>query len=145
MRKLLKLFCMPAIDRYLLMGTWLLLGTIRLALWALPFRRVHYICTRVVPRGIVSSESILIGKISWAVDVSSHVMPGVKCLARALTAYCVLRFAGHVSSIQFGVAPAPNRKLEAHAWVESQGRIVTGYLVDLNRYTPLPALDEHIV
>jgi len=32
-------------------------------------------------------------------------------------------------------------QLQAHAWVESQGRIVSGGLKDLWRYTPLPLLE----
>jgi len=36
---------------------------------------------------------------------------------------------------------AARKQLQAHAWVESQGRIVSGGLKDLWRYTPLPLLE----
>jgi hypothetical protein len=43
-------------------------------------------------------------------------------------------------SLRIGVAKGEAGKLEAHAWVESQGRIVIGGLRDLPYFTPLPPL-----
>jgi len=66
-------------------------------------------------------------------------MPGVKCLARALATQVLLRHSP--AHLCIGVARRKGQ-LQAHAWVESQGRIVSGGLRDLWRYTRLPSLEE---
>jgi hypothetical protein len=48
---------------------------------------------------------------------------------------------GFSPQLRIGVAKGETGKLEAHAWIESQGKIVIGYLKDLSRFTPLPSLE----
>jgi len=60
------------------------------------------------------------------VEVVSRYMPGVKCLFGLYTgAASPVQSPAH---IRIGVAPQPEGQLQAHAWVESQGRIVSGGL-----------------
>ncbi len=69
-------------------------------------------------------------------------MPGgAKCLARALTTQVLLNRQGYLPDLRIGVAKATAGQLEAHAWVEYQGRIVIGQLNDLSRYLPLPSFE----
>jgi len=87
------------------------------------------------------AEKTSVDKVIWAVSVASHYMPGgVKCLARALATQILLHWHGYPADLQIGVAKGEAGQLEAHAWVESQGQIVMGYLSNLSRFTPLPAL-----
>jgi hypothetical protein len=83
-----------------------------------------------------------VDRVVWAVTVANRYMPGeVKCLARALTTQVLLGQRGHQALLRIGVAKGEQGQLEAHAWVESQGRIVIGDLADFSRYTPLPPLE----
>lgn len=84
------------------------------------------------------SDQAAVDKIIWAVMVASRYLPGrVKCLARALTTQVLLEGHGYQAQLRLGVVKS-EQGLEAHAWVESQGRIVIGGLKDIGRYTTLP-------
>jgi len=88
------------------------------------------------------TDPVFVDKVVWAVRVASRYMPGrVKCLAQALTAQVLLERRGYQTQLRIGVAKGEGGQLEAHAWVESQGRIVIGGLKDLARYTTLPTLE----
>jgi hypothetical protein len=79
-------------------------------------------------------------QLVWSVAVVSRYIPKATCLAQALTAQFLLQQAGHQACLHIGVADAEEGDIKAHAWVESQGRILMGGF-DLNRYTHLLALE----
>ncbi len=139
MRRLYRLVAITSSDRRLLVSAILLLGTVRLGLWLLPFqtlRRFLAGMTQTTSKWQKSDQSV--DKIIWAVRVASRYLPGkVKCLARALTTQVLLERHGYQALLRIGVAKS-KQGLEAHAWVESQGRIVIGGLKDIGRYTTLP-------
>lgn len=137
LRKFLSL--MPG-ERHLLVSAVLLLGVIRLGLWLLPFqtwRRLLVSSTEKTPE-LKTAEQASLNRVVWAVTVASRYMPGVKCLARALATKVLLAHQGYISELRIGVAKTEEGQLQAHAWVESEGRIVIGGLRDLSCYTPLP-------
>ena len=66
-----------------------------------------------------------------AVLRASRSLPGSTCLAQSLVAERLLRRGGSHALLTIGVAPAdsanaPRVTLDAHAWVESGGVLVTG-------------------
>ncbi|HEY0733679.1 MAG TPA: lasso peptide biosynthesis B2 protein [Herpetosiphonaceae bacterium] len=123
-------------ERRLLLRAWLLLGVIRVALWLLPFRIVH----RLPARAQAASPCFSIEQIGWAVAIAGVYLPRATCLPQALAAQVLLRRHGHAADLKIGVARDERGRLEAHAWVESAGRIVIGGSAStLARYTPLPA------
>ncbi|NEU76650.1 lasso peptide biosynthesis B2 protein [Hassallia byssoidea VB512170] len=133
---------MGAGDRHLLIMTLILLATIRLGLWLMPFRTLLKLIAKISrqsDRPQVTQVSV--GKISWAVKAVSRYMPGVKCLARALTTQVVMSRYGYSCELRIGVAKGEKGILEAHAWIEHEGLIVMGYLADLSRFIPLPSLE----
>jgi hypothetical protein len=75
----------------------------------------------------------------WAVTAASRYVPGATCLAQALAAQVLLGRTGYPARLRIGVAKGEERKFEAHAWVESQGRVVIGG-PGLGRFTPLTTL-----
>jgi hypothetical protein len=44
--------------------------------------------------------------------------------------------------LHIGVKRPENGKLDAHAWVESEGRVIVGQLGDLSRFSPLMPLGK---
>jgi Transglutaminase-like superfamily len=139
--KLKTLLRMSGGDRVQLLQVFLLLLGIRLGLGLLPFRVVLKLVQRL---GNVPSRSPVqpIGHIVWTVNAGSRYMPGgVKCLARALTTHLLLTRQGYASELRIGVAKTVTGELEAHAWIEYQGRVVIGHLNDLSRYIPFPSLE----
>lgn len=141
MRRLRKFLRLTSCDRHLLITAALLMSAIRLGLGLLPFRVLRRVVNSLtVVRPV--PQQISINQVVWAVEVASKYMPGgVKCLARALTTQILLSWRGYQTELRIGVAKNPQGQLEAHAWVESQGRVIMGGLADLTRFTPLPNLE----
>jgi len=122
------------------MKTWILLGVVRLGLELVPFstlRKFLFKPTSLLRNlGKDFSEEYLV----WSVAVVSPYVPKTTCLAQALAAQLLLQRAGHQARLHIGVNYGIGGRLEAHAWVESQGRILIGGF-DTNRYTHLLALE----
>jgi hypothetical protein len=125
-------------------GDWLLLLRafpltvgIRLAVRLVPFRllRRYVHSHRRAPRPGAPS----VDRIAWAVLASARRVPDASCLTQALVAETLLHRAGHEAVFHLGVArPTDGAEgLEAHAWVESGGRVVVGG-GELDRFTRLP-------
>ncbi|TFI55203.1 lasso peptide biosynthesis B2 protein [Mastigocladus laminosus UU774] len=139
MRLLFKFLRFDAGDRHLLIMTFILLVAMRVGLWLLPFRTLLKLLPRI--SGSQVTQQVSVGKISWAVKTVSRYIPGVKCLARALTTQVLMNRNGHSCELRIGVAKGEKGILEAHAWIEHEGLIVMGYLADLSRFMPLPSLE----
>ena len=153
-------------DRRLLVSAAVLLGAVRLGLWVLPFQTMRRLLTKMTrhataqqacPSRTASIASIatevpnattqqtrdyLPDRIVWAVVVASRYVPKSTCLTQALTAQVLLAQRGFPAQLHIGVAKqGEDKPLEAHAWVESEGRIVIGGS-GLGHYTRLSGLER---
>ena len=72
---------------------------------------------------------------------ASRVLPTECCLARAIAAACLLRRSGRAPSLKIGVALDARRHIDAHAWLECDGVVVTGGDVSA-RYVPLGRVEH---
>jgi hypothetical protein len=144
-RQLFKLFQLKKIELQLLLESYLLLSSIRLGLWLLPFGKLQKILNKISsPRKL--AVRVQIKQIITAINRSSRYSPGdVKCLARALTTEFLLNVYGYFPQLRIGIIKGEQGKLEAHAWVEEQEKIVIGYLQDLDKFTVLPSLKQKIL
>jgi len=134
-----KFLRLSAADRSLLVRSVLLVGAARLALWALPFNVVRRLLARHARRSSAPYAST--ERIGWAVSVAKRFVPKGNCLPQALAAESLLTRGGYPVELRIGVAKTHDGRLEAHAWVESGGRLVVGDLTQgLATYTPLPPL-----
>jgi Transglutaminase-like superfamily len=111
----------------------------RVALSTLPFRWVRSIGERTArprrgPRGRRGRDDL-----SWAVAAASRRVPRATCLTQALALQTLLAREGYESDLHIGVARSGDGGLEAHAWLESDGRIVIGG-GGVERFTPLASL-----
>ena len=111
-------------DKFILIKSFFLLWIIRVMLWILPFSVIQKIANRFT---IVSGEfhSIPLEKLTWAVAVMSRYVPNATCLTRALTAQILLAGQNYNSNLKIGVYKG-NGEFEAHAWLESDNKIVLG-------------------
>lgn len=138
MTQVAKFLRLPSPERHLLLKAVFLLGGIKLGLSLLPFPVLRQLLTRA--RGVsgkgehISRPSV--ERSGWAVMVAGRYVPRATCLAQALAVQVLLVQQGHVARLCIGVAKGPRGQLEAHAWVESQGRVVIGGPT-CKRYTPL--------
>lgn len=143
MRRMRNFLRLSAGDRQLLINTVFLLAIVRLGLYLLPLRIRLKLLRRVnqVSEKSNDTQQASVNKITWAVNAVSRYIPGVKCLARALTTQVLMNRYGYSPELRIGVAKTEAGKLEAHAWIEYQGKVAIGNLLDLPRFIPLPSLE----
>jgi hypothetical protein len=142
MRRLGRFFRLPASERWLLVKAALLLGAIRVGLWLLPFRTLRSLLDRAAAfRRVRETDLESTDVVVWAVEVAARYVPAFDtCLTRALATQMLLSRRGCPALLRIGVVRSLEGKFEAHAWVESDGRVVIGGY-ELERYTPLAALE----
>jgi Transglutaminase-like superfamily len=132
-----KLLQLPRSERRLLVTAALLLAGIKLGLTLLPYRELRGLVDRLAraaPRRLAPAASP--ERIARAVARASRSVPGATCLTQALAAKVLLERHGHPTRLRVGIARTGGAMPVAHAWVESDGRVVLGGS-DLTRYTPL--------
>ena len=126
-----KLKNLAAVDRSLLAEALLLLLCVRLALRVMKFSTL-----RKRLDGRAASRPCPVDRIRWAVHVAARRVPGTTCLAEALVAHSMLRRHGHAPSFKIGVREGGST-LEAHAWVECDGAVVSGAVSGLGDHAVL--------
>jgi transglutaminase superfamily protein len=144
MTSLGKLLRLSGADRRLLVTAGLLLAGIRLGLALLPYRTLRGLldgAAGMTLRPRPTPEPDAVERIARAVTGASRAVPGAACLTQALAAQMLLERRGLPARVRVGVTRADGGQLLAHAWVESDGRIVLGGR-DLSGYTPLAALER---
>jgi hypothetical protein len=136
-----RLHVKPAADRVVMaqaMG-WLLILSI--PLWLLGFRRTQLILLSLRPSlphiQSFSAQQREIDQIVRLVNRTCRFFH-VACLKRSLTLWWVLRWHGIDSAIRIGVRKV-DQQLEAHAWVEWDGRILGERTSYVAQYQPFPA------
>jgi hypothetical protein len=146
MKNLCKFWRLEQSKRRLLMRTLWLLWAARLSLWLLPLPTLRRLLAKLRPSHPISPEApTSIEKIVWAVAVASRYVPAATCLTQASVGQILLAHCGQAALLQIGVAKNEAGELEAHAWVESRGRVVIGDSRELFRYTCLPSLEEKLL
>jgi len=130
LKRLLELSCH---ERRLLIRAYGLLLAARAGLWILPLADVRRQLMRcaAAPEGVREdledlTEDLMVNQVVWAVGAISFLVPRTNCLTRAVAAEAMLRSAGYLSSIEFGIEQEPGRSFAAHAWVRCGDRIVIG-------------------
>jgi hypothetical protein len=112
---------MEKVNRRLLLESWVTLCGVRIALWVLPWRVVS---RAPAVAGRVSARSV--ERSSAAIRAVSRYVPSATCLTQALALRRLLARHGCVSVLNLGVRNPPGGRLQAHAWVEADGRVILG-------------------
>jgi hypothetical protein len=134
MRRVHRFLGLARPDRCLLVESALLLGALRFGLSLLPFRLVRRLADRLSAwRAGQGVGQLPTERIAWAIAAVSQYLPAATCLARALAAQVLLVRHGYPAILRIGVARDVAGRLEAHAWIESEGRVVLGGSPELER------------
>ncbi|MFQ5849215.1 MAG: lasso peptide biosynthesis B2 protein, partial [Candidatus Binatia bacterium] len=144
MKRLHKFLHLPPTERWLLVKAALLLGAIRMGLWLLPFQTLKHLlaCVSQASKGLHRANRPSADRIVWAVMAARrYVLRARPCLTQALAVQVLLKRRGYPAHLRIGVARTGTGQLRAHAWVESQDRVVLGG-GEISRYTALPALER---
>jgi hypothetical protein len=95
----------------------------RIGVGLLSFQALARLLARLRPRGCRSHSP---ERIAWAIAAASQFVPGSTCLTQAVAAHLLLRRSGWLATLCLGVLRGPLDGFQAHAWVESQGRVLIG-------------------
>ncbi len=137
-RRLAKFFRLSFPDQRLLMRAALAVVGAKLAIRTLSLPRARAAVTRLERLGWIVRPARA-DRIVWAVETAGGAIPGMKnCLVQAVAAEAMLLRAGHPCELRIGAAKNGPRELIAHAWLESEGRVLIGDF-ELDRYAPLMA------
>lgn len=145
MGRLSKFLRLSAADRRLFLKATLLVWIFRLALWLLPFRLVRQLLARFARAPLAARQDVPIDSVIWAVTTASRYVPVANCLPQALVAKLMLARQGHDAIVHIGVKRTDAGRFQAHAWVESNGRVVIGGSRELFRFTRLPSLEGELL
>jgi len=115
--RLARLLSLSGAKQRLLVRAYVLLWFFRLALWAVPIRRLRKLAHSRPATGWNRPPE----RLSWSVRTAARCVPKATCLTRAMALKRLLARAGKTSRLEIGVAK-DGAKLEAHAWITSQGR-----------------------
>jgi hypothetical protein len=74
----------------------------------------------------VCAEETRVRTALRAAEIAARVVPGTRCLVKALTAQALLARAGVATEVFAGVRRRNDRMLEAHAWLERDGEVLIG-------------------
>lgn len=143
MKRLRKFLGLPPTERNLLVTAAFVLGLVRVGMWLLPFRTLRRLLARMAQAPAVRrrGDQLSPDRIAWAVEIASRYVPGGRtCLVQALSTQVLLARQSHSARLRIGVAKGRRGQLEAHAWVESEGKVVIGG-VDVARFIPFSALE----
>jgi hypothetical protein len=134
----------PLSEQRLLLRALLVVVIVRLGLWVLPFKMLREKVESMRTQGNDAApvSFVQVKKIASAVKRTSRYVPAASCLTQALAAKLLLSRLGVDGILRIGVAKGSEGKFEAHAWLESKGRIIIGKNRDLHRYTVLTGLEE---
>ena len=111
-----------ALERRLIVKAWFTLMAVRVLLWIAPYRWIE---ARFLPATSSNTEPVSPEEIALAVTRASKLVPFPTCLTQALAGGFLIRRAGRHAAIHFGVAKG-SAGFKAHAWLESDGRILIG-------------------
>jgi hypothetical protein len=138
-------------DLLLLAGMAVLMAAIKAGLVLLPFQKLRHLLGWLAQRFRTNepTDPRRLRRIVVAATITGKKLFGGKaCLVQALTVHFLYHCAGYPAQLRIGVGRSLDGALEAHAWIESQGKIVIGDDGRLQRYTPFPlnsSLDNTLV
>ncbi len=143
MAKILKFIRLSYPERVVFFKAACLIVLVRLGFLMFSFKSVLNLIERIKfeGSGVTDTKRIDADRIAWSVVATSRYIPFTKCLAQALVTQILFARYGYTSQLRIGVAKDGRERLKAHAWVESQGKIVIGNVQDLSRFKALPTLE----
>lgn len=139
MSRLQRFAKLPRAEKTLFIKAFFFVGATRAILWLVPFTILQKGL-----RGFLSPKAktpetdwTQISKIVRSVRFAGKVVPAATCLTQALAALLLIHSSGQNSELKIGVAKDEKNHFKAHAWLETEGRIIIGKLPGHNDYIVL--------
>lgn len=116
-----------------------LVGLVRAGLWLAPSRLVQKLIAALGKphKDLVQPEPEEITSIVRGVRIASNRIPRATCLTQALAVLIFFRMRRRSADLKFGVAKNGPADIEAHAWLEVNGKVILGKVPGHGRFLPL--------
>src|SRR5262245_54130090 len=122
MRRLLKFWSLPRVEKYWLCEAGILLLLSNLSIKTVPFRQIYKFLhghrnarTRIVPD---AAENVELVRLS--LSRAANLLPWKsQCLSRSISAFVMLRRRGIPAIMFVGVKSVEDSSLLAHAWIQT--------------------------
>ena len=137
MRRVKRFLRLSRAERTLLLQAAFSILAVGVGLRFLSFERLQVLACRGAGRATTPVRS---DRIVWAVEAAARHIPASTCLNKALAAQALLTRHGYASQLMIGVAKGEACRLDAHAWIICQDRVLIGG-PETGRYTPLLNLE----
>jgi hypothetical protein len=125
MNRLNKFLCLSSGEKILLVRVCILLGITRLCLSIFRLAILRKLLTSIGPLLAHVDKKFTDDQLARMVEIASRYVPKATCLTQALTVQLFLKQSGREASLYIGVNGGEGGHLNAHAWVESRGKIIT--------------------
>jgi hypothetical protein len=138
MRRVRKFLSLSLREKSLLTKAVMLVLAIRVGLTLLPFSTLQKLLSKGTKNhmDMEHERRFSIDQVAWSVAAASHCVPKATCLVQALVIQVLLLRQGYPGNLQIGVTKGDRGELQAHAWVESQGRMINSGS-EIGQYKPL--------
>jgi hypothetical protein len=139
MTRVLKFIKLQRADKILFAEALLIVLSVALVLRFVPFRVFKASLSKRLSGETKNAPAdwSQINKIIRSVSFCSRFVPFTTCLTSSLAAMLLLRRKGQHSVLRIGVTRDAEQKFKAHAWLETNGRIIIGRLTSHREYTVL--------
>ncbi|MBI3591538.1 MAG: lasso peptide biosynthesis B2 protein [Candidatus Melainabacteria bacterium] len=141
MKLLSKFLILPLSEKFLLIKAVILVFIIRIILFIFPIKIISSYINHIIKKTKKFNKvnPPIKNRIIWAIEVACNFIPGTKtCLIKSITGQILLAHYGYESNLCIGVAKNTENKnnLQAHAWLESNGKVILGEH-EAEHYKPL--------
>ncbi len=121
---------MSSSERRLFLVGGVVVACVRILLWLIQLTRLMWLIERTALRSARAAPVRLPEDtnvtLAWGVTTAAGYVPRATCLTQALAAQWLFAWFGHPTELRIGVAKGNGKLLRAHAWLESEGRVVVG-------------------
>jgi hypothetical protein len=134
MKNIRRFWRLRAADQALCLRAIALTFFIRIGLWLVPFQALRAGLSKLSKPRLSPDHTL--ERLAWAIRTAGICVPCSTCLIEALALQVLLRRRSIDCNLRLGVAHHETSGIVAHAWLESEGRVVIGNR-QLDLYSPL--------
>ncbi len=143
MNRIVKVFHLPYPEKLIFFQAVKLLTTWRIRLNSQDFKAVVQL-NGIESKRLFASRTANIPPETFSafLNAAGKVIPFTTCLSKALAGQILFSLYGHKTMLHIGVEKKSAGNLKAHAWLTLNGKLLIGYVDDIDNYWELPPLPD---
>lgn len=146
MKRVRRLIALSWTNQWLLVQSMFWLISIKLGLYIFQFQTLRDVLAKASQKKGYLGEPVpnSIERVVWSIEFSSRYLPVfINCLPKALAAQVMLSQRGQNVEVIIGARRNQLGQLQAHAWVEFQGKVIVGNINNLSQFSRLRSAEDY--